>query len=631
MRGALPLVAVLVAAAVHLLPAGATRAAERPNVVLLVADDLGFDDIGLNNPISTTPHLDRLAAESVQFANFYVNAQCAPTRAALLTGRQFFRTGVWGVHGGRDYVNRRETMLQLVFRDNGYATGFMGKWHSGRGDRYYPWERGFDEAHMARLYAHNPELGAMDAANGEVVEIDGWAGEYLTDRALEFIDAHPEEPFFLYVSFMATHAFWRAPAALVEAQMAAGHSESLAVFLAMAQFMDRQIGRILERLESRGLDGNTVVVFFSDNGPIGAGGPRPPGEKGQYETKGKDWRARNPHGLRGGKGQMYENGIKSVLFVREGQRFAPHVVDEVTNVADLYPTLLDLAGLPLPADQLPLDGRSLEPLLAGRETGGEWDERSHFFAAPAPNGAIGKWGDGGDGIVQHPAVDKSRDAELFRFDNLDCAVRKGPLKFVQQGGESGLFNLVDDPREKNPITDQPEVAAALRAELQTWWAGILADPHTFQKPVQFVLSGERPARSVIYFAGADETFGNAAISALHTYGYRKPGDWLRLRATVEDAGKYRVFAHYTTTGVPTRARFEITLGDVRIPLEIDREFRERKEDGLFEFNPDELADLGVVDLPKMDDVELEVRLLENPVQRDAVQSLVFLVFEPVTD
>ena len=156
----------------------------KPNIILIQADDLGWDDLAVHgNQFVDTPALDKLAAEGIQFKQFYVNSVCAPTRASLLTGRHFLRTGVSHVHGGKDFVNLNETLLSETLKINGYRTGMWGKWHSGKTNGYFPWQRGFDEAYMAQLYKHENSEGLL---NGKTVQHQKWASEVITDYAIDF-------------------------------------------------------------------------------------------------------------------------------------------------------------------------------------------------------------------------------------------------------------------------------------------------------------------------------------------------------------------------------------------------------------------------------------------------------------
>jgi len=173
---------------------------ERPNFILIQMDDLGWDDLSVHgNQIIETPTIDRLAGESVQFNQFYVNPVCAPTRASLLTGRDFLRTGVSHVNGGKEYLNPGETIIAEIFSEAGYVTGMWGKWHSGGTDGYLPGERGFEEVYKAKLYRHENNFGEF---NGKEVQHGKWADEVLINYAIEFITENRDKPFFAYLPSM---------------------------------------------------------------------------------------------------------------------------------------------------------------------------------------------------------------------------------------------------------------------------------------------------------------------------------------------------------------------------------------------------------------------------------------------
>ena len=181
----------------------------RPNILLIQTDDMGYDDMSFNGRKDLeTPHLDKLASQSVRFTDFTVASVCAPSRAMLLTGRHFLKTGVAGVHGGHDFINLDETLLPELFKEAGYATGMFGKWHSGKTDGYFPWDRGFDEAYMAKLYQYFPSEGRY---NDVAVKEQRWSTEVITDYGIDFIRKHKDKPFFAYVSYFDPHGLWRAP------------------------------------------------------------------------------------------------------------------------------------------------------------------------------------------------------------------------------------------------------------------------------------------------------------------------------------------------------------------------------------------------------------------------------------
>src|SRR6056297_1278911 len=173
---------------------------QKPNFVLVLTDDMGWSDLSLHgNRILETPHLDNLAKQSAQFAKFNVNPVCAPSRASLLTGRHFLRTGVSHVHGGKEYIALNEKLLPEILQEKGYATGLWGKWHSGQTDGYQPWQRGFDEAYKAKLYQHRNSEGLF---NGKPVQHQKWGSEVIVDYALDFMKRNRNQPFFAYLPLM---------------------------------------------------------------------------------------------------------------------------------------------------------------------------------------------------------------------------------------------------------------------------------------------------------------------------------------------------------------------------------------------------------------------------------------------
>ena len=332
-------------------------------------DDLGWDDLGCHgNTMVSTPTIDKLASESVQFSQFYVNPVCAPTRASLLTGRHFLRTGVAHVHGGKDFVHLDEKLLPEYFQRAGYATGMWGKWHSGHTDGYFPWERGFDQAYMAQLYKHKNNYGQL---NGEPVEHQSWADKVTTDYAIEFMTQNRQKPFFVFLPYLTCHTPLVAPDLFVQKYMQKGLSKNLATLYGMIDHLDGHLARLLQAIDDLGLAENTIVLFLSDNGPAIS----------NALLTDADRDIRYVNNLKGHKGNIWENGVKSPLFVRWSGRFEPSVVDRLADITDIFPTLLDLVGIRLSADGLPLEGRSIRTYLEGRRDELS-DKKSFNYANP---------------------------------------------------------------------------------------------------------------------------------------------------------------------------------------------------------------------------------------------------------
>ena len=339
----------------------------RPNVLVLLADDAGWGDFGVSgNVVARTPHIDGLARAGVSLDRFYVCPVCSPTRAEFLTGRWYPRTGVTGVSTGHERLELDEATIADAFRAAGYATGCFGKWHNGSQWPYHPMARGFDT-----FYGHSsghwgeyvdPPLereGRMERASGYIVDA-------CTDEAIAFIRRHAMQPFFCYVPFTTPHSPWAAPAANWErfrgieivqpaTQPEKADADQTRCVHAMLENQDENVGRLLATLDELRLADDTIVVYFSDNGP-----------------NGDRWNG----GMAGRKGTTDEGGVRSVCFLR-WPRGLPRgrTVTQIAGAIDLLPTLTALAGVE-PVGRQPLDGRDLVPLLRGNAP--DWPDRVLF-------------------------------------------------------------------------------------------------------------------------------------------------------------------------------------------------------------------------------------------------------------
>jgi arylsulfatase A-like enzyme len=321
-------------------------AADKPNVLIFLADDMGWGDISANgNPNHATPSIDSIAKDGVKLDRFYVCPVCSPTRAEFLTGRYHPRGGVKGVSTGQERLNLDERTLADAFKAAGYRTGAFGKWHNGSQWPYHPNARGFDEyygftsGHWGEYF--DPPLDH----NGQPVRGKGYMTDLLTDKALEFIDASKDKPFFCYVPYNVPHSPWAVPQAdwarfkdktiiTSERDKAKEEIDETRCALAMVSNMDANIGRVLRRLDERKLTKNTIVIFFTDNGPNTF--------RGNGSMKGK-------------KGTTDEGGVRSPI--------------------DILPTLCALTSVPRLGEK-PLDGRDLSPLL--KKQSAAWPDRMIF-------------------------------------------------------------------------------------------------------------------------------------------------------------------------------------------------------------------------------------------------------------
>ena len=455
-------------------PAPPSRPVRQPNIVVILMDDLGWADVApYGSTFYETPAITRLARQGVRFTNYYAaGSVCSPTRASLWTGRYPARIGITDWIGGNDTgavqppanVERLpldEYTLGKAFRDAGYATGYIGKWHLGTGD-FMPGRQGFtftkavNRAGQPAAYFFPYKDDAWEDVNVPDLA-DGKPGEYLTDRltdeALTFIAANRARPFLLVLSHYAVHTplqskpglsanYKEKAARLFPGGMAPTRPEHTALtrtrqdhstYAGMVESMDDGVGRVVAALEASGLAGNTLVVFTSDNGGLST----------LVGVKANPPTANEP--LRAGKGWLYEGGIRVPLIVSGPGVAGGGRAEPVPAIStDLYPTLLGLASIPLRPSQH-VDGVNMAPVLDGG-------------AAP------------------------SRDALYWHFPHYhgsgsvpSSAVRSGDWKLIEwlEDGRVELYNLRTDPSERSDqAAAQPAVTADLKAKLNKWRADV---------------------------------------------------------------------------------------------------------------------------------------------------------------
>ncbi len=506
---------IVFAFAVPLLVAACSAPATEttPNVVVILADDQGWGDLSVHgNTNLSTPHLDSLARDGALFERFYVSSVCSPTRAEFLTGRYYPRGGVSGTSAGAERLNLDERTIADTFKAGGYVTAAFGKWHNGTQGPYHPRDRGFDEfygftsGHWATYF--DPPLDH----NRELVTGKGFLADDLTDRALTFIEAHRERPFFVYLPYNTPHSPMQVPDEFWvrwrDKDLAMRHREPdledvdhTRAALAMVENIDGNVGRVLGSLARLGLARNTIVVYFSDNGPNG-------------------WRWNGD--MKGRKGSLDEGGLRSPLLVRWPGRIAAGTrVPHIAAAVDLLPTLADLAGLPIVGDK-PLDGRSLEPLLLGSSAG--WPDRRIFsFGGRAATVSV--------------------RTERYRLDAV-----------------GQLFDLVADPGQRTDIAGRhPDLAAELRAAAERVAedvrSGYTSDPRPFT--VGHARRTWLPARDAVG-AGSVERSNRFPNSSYFTR-WTGPGAVVTWDIAVLEAGDYEATAYYACPARDVGATVRLTF------------------------------------------------------------------------
>ena len=340
-----------------------------PNIVMILTDDQGWGDLSVSGNINLhTPNIDSLCREGASLEHFYVCAVCSPTRAEMLTGRYNTRLGVTGTSRGGERLNADESTIGDTFKAAGYATAAFGKWHNGTQWPYHPNARGFDEfygfcsGHWG--YYFSPEL----EHNGQLVKGNGYITDDFTNHAIDFIEKNKNKPFFCYLPYNTPHSpmqvpdtFWKK---FDEKELKMLHrnpkKENIVhtrAALAMCENIDWNVGRLLKKLDELNIADNTIVIYFSDNGPNG-------------------WRWNG--GMKGRKGSTDEGGVRSPFFIRWPGVIKPgRQIPDIAGAIDLLPTLADLAGVAIAGDKK-LDGISIKPLLLG--TSSTLPERMYFNA-----------------------------------------------------------------------------------------------------------------------------------------------------------------------------------------------------------------------------------------------------------
>jgi arylsulfatase A-like enzyme len=432
------LTALVAALALTAAPPEARAAEGKPNIVYIVADDLGWKDVGFNGATDLkTPNLDALAAGGVKLLQFYVQPMCTPTRAALMTGRYPFRYGLQtavipsvSAYG----LDTTEWLMPQALKEAGYETAIIGKWHLGHSDKkYWPRQRGFDYQYGPMIgeldYFTHEEHGVLDwFRNNEPLKETGYTTTLLGDDAVRLIERRdPGRPLYLYLAFNAPHTPYQAPKEYVD-RFPNIADPTRRTYAGMVAAMDEQIGRVVAALDKKKMRDNTLIVFHSDNG-----GTRNAMFAGVMADMSKI-KIPCDNGLyRDGKGTLYEGAVRVAAFANWPGHIAPGTVEGLIHVVDIYPTLARLAGAST-AKSKPLDGIDVWPVIAEKK--------------PSPRTEI-----------------------VYNVEPFRGAVRQGDWKLVWKTflpSSVELYDVSKDPSEtKNVAAEHPDTVAALQKRLES--------------------------------------------------------------------------------------------------------------------------------------------------------------------
>lgn len=460
----------------------------RPNVVLILADDMGWGDVGMHdNPAGiNTPNLEKIARQGARFDRFFVSPLCAPTRASILTGRYHLRTGVANVTGGLETMRTDEVTLAEVFKNAGYATGIFGKWHNGAHYPQDPNGQGFDEffgfcgGHWTNYFDTRLQH------NHDMVQSKGYITDVFTDAALAFIDKNRSQPFFCYIPYNAPHGPFQIEDKYFDKFKAKGINDKDAAIYGMVENVDENVGRVLQKLDALGITDNTIVIFMTDNGPNSA----------RYNGN-----------MKGHKAMVDEGGVRVPFFIRwPGKIRGGTLITTPGAHIDILPTLTELCKISAVRTK-PLDGKSLAALLQGKTTD-----------LPARN------------LYTHVVKDTDTGGDIKPFPG---AIRTQQYRYIRGNDHDQLYDMVNDPGQQHDLaSQQPEIVQTFRKQFDEWFA----DVTTTKIHPEITEVGYREAPSTELFAPDAKRKG--ALKYFATNGFAH--DWFTGWMTTSDTATWIV-------------------------------------------------------------------------------------------
>ena len=494
-----------------------------PNIILIMADDQGWGDLSLNgNANLATPNIDRLAYEGVSFERFFVQPVCSPTRAELLTGRYHVRSGVYSTSAGGERMDLDEQTFAEKLQEAGYQTAAFGKWHNGMQYPYHPNARGFNEFYGFCSGHWGNYFDPVLEQNGQIVKGHGYITDDLTTHALDFIEAHKDQPFMVYLPYCIPHSpmqvpdqwwekFANKPLELRHRDTTLENVQHTKAALAMCENIDWNVGRVLDHLEALQLEENTIVIYLSDNGPNGS-----------------RWNG----GMKGRKGSTDEGGVRTTCLLRWPDQISdPKSIPQIAAAIDFYPTLLDFCNIDY--DSSRLDGLSLSPLLLQEDM--DWPDRV---------------------IFNHWNGNTSVRSQNYRLDR-----------------HNQLFNMIKDPNQYTDIsgTDQ-NVRFQLYTQKLKWEQEVLQE---LDRDAFRPFTVGHPDFKYTHLPARDATFeGNITRSNRHpncTFltNWNSTDDKIFWDIDVITSGQFEVELYYSCTEENIGSQLELRCGENALKVRIE--------------------------------------------------------------
>ena len=474
---------------------------KKPNVIIIMTDDQGFGDLGINkNPNIITPNIDQFASESVQFDNFFVSPVCAPTRASLMTGRYSLRTGVRDTYNGGAIMSNTETTIAEILKEADYSTGIFGKWHLGDNYPFRPSEQGFDESliHLAggigqvgdftNYYKGNTSyFDPILWKNNKKNQYDGYCSDIFAENAVKFIEKNKNKPFFCYLSFNAPHTPLQVPKKYynmykdldpelgfndesLASKMSEKDKEDARRIYGMVTNVDDNVGKVLNKLTELGIEEETIIIFMTDNGP----------QQFRYNSN-----------MKGLKGTVYNGGTRVPFYIKYAEKFKnSKVISRMSAHIDILPTILELCNLKIPSDRK-IDGQSLVPLINSKP----FNDR-HLFSY---------W------------------TRRFPEKYINMSIQNDNYKLVGNNDYNGkikdfeLYDLIADPLEsKNVINQNIEIAKSFKIEMDNSIDDLLSSEN-IKNPPRIIIGSEFENPTVLNRNDASGERGIWAQNDIYSY------------------------------------------------------------------------------------------------------------------
>lgn len=472
-----------------------------PNVIIIMTDDQGFGDLGINqNPNIITPNIDKFANKSIQFNNFFVSPVCAPTRSSLMTGRYSLRTGVRDTYNGGAIMSNNETTIAEILREANYATGIFGKWHLGDNYPFRPSEQGFDES-LIHLAGGIGQVGDFtnyfkgDTSyfdpilwkNNKQNQYEGYCSDIFAENAIEFIEKNKNNSFFCYLSFNAPHTPLQVPEKYYnmykDLDPELGFNDDLSDFImnekdkedarkiyGMITNIDDNVGKVINKLKELKIEEETIIIFMTDNGP----------QQIRYNSS-----------MKGRKGTVYNGGIRVPFYIQYSEKFKePKVINKMSAHIDVLPTILELCNLNVPNDRK-IDGQSLVPLINSKSTNDRflfsyWTRR---FPEKYINMSI-----------------QNDNYKLVGNNDFDSKIE-----------EFELYDLVEDPNENNNIISQNiETARSFKKEMDNSIDDLLKSKN-IKNPPRIIIGSEFENPTILNRNDASGERGVWAQNDIYTF------------------------------------------------------------------------------------------------------------------